>query len=165
MRKLLIMLVLLLLATPVFAQTATPAPTPTATPFLSIPSGELSQNAGDASSQINSIGGSLTAPTGINIIPNVDWGAIFGYLKWLIAPPTGDELAGPFGPAMVAIGALLTTEITFLSIKGVVFLASYILSWIFWIFKLILAILQVLVAIVSAIVSGPIGAILGFLGL
>lgn len=164
MIKYLVVLALLLaLPLTVMAQTSTPTPgpTPTATPLVIIPGGEISGAAGGASSDLNSVGDSLTAPGGINLLPTVNWGLVFGYIKWLIAPPTGDELAGPFGPIMTALGALLTAEISFLGIKGIVYVASYVLSFVAWLFKLILAIITFIVNVVSAI---P-GILLGFVGL
>lgn len=163
MIKLLVILILLICAAPVFAQTATPTPSPT--PVLVIPAGELSDAAQNADDQLNGIGGSLTAPGGVSIIPTVNWGQIFGYIKWLIAPPTGDELAGPFGPIMVALGALLAAEIFFLGVKGIVYLASFILTFVVWLVKLIISIISLIASILSTILSTPIGWLLGFLGL
>ena len=162
MKRYLIVLLLLVLAFPVFAD---PTPTPQPTPTLVIPSGELEQLGQEGQGALQNVNPNLTDSNGQSIIPTVDLSSIFGYVKWLVAPPTEDELAGPFAPIMAAFGTLLSATIVMQAIYWAIWIGSTILQWVVGIFKLILPIFQLVFQATSQIVGGAVGWIIGLFGL
>ena len=162
MKKALCVLVILLFALPVLAD---PTPTPSPTPAPVIPSGEFQQLGDEGSQALQNVSPNLTDQNGQSIIPNIDLTAVFGYVKWLVAPPTDDELAGPFAPIIAAFGTLLVAILVLNAIYFAVWIGSYILQWLVGLFRLIIPIFQLVFQATSQIVGGAVGWIIGLFGL
>jgi hypothetical protein len=158
-KTLLVFVFVFLIAAPTLAQTATPTPGPT--PTLIIPSVPIDNAVHDANQGIATLDAPIDSPDGRPLVPDENGAALFGYIKWLVSPPVGDELAGPFGPFMAMAGILLTMEIATLGVYIALYIIVYGLRWAIAIFKFILLLIQT----VAAAASGVVGFLLGFIGL
>lgn len=143
-RRLLWMLFMLLAFRDQVDAQATPTPIP-------IDAGGMYESLGEANSSITEVGPDLSAPDGVELLPDADPQEIFRYAKWLISPSSADELVGPFAPLVVHTGVFVGLLIGVSAIYTVVYAAVYLIKFVVWIFKMIVLLIDSVVSVVGSI--------------
>lgn len=166
MKRSVIALLILLVASfsPALAQTDTPTPTltpsPTTVPAMPVPTFDLiasptpvSTNAAatlepSSGLPLNEVYNYLatayvtlhqapedvTAPGGVSILPDVQLGTLFGFVKWLFSPPTADALLGPFSGLMIHFVAYFLAVLFLTNIYLIVFVVRFLIRFVVWIY-------------------------------
>lgn len=129
--------------------------TPYAGPTIMPPDADISDGLVQGDALLNSV----NRPLSPGLVPNENGAFVFGAIKWLTAPATADEIAGPFAPAYSHIGILLWMMVAMVTVYLIVYVAIYIVRWVVWIIKMILLLIQ---AVVQA-AGGLVGFIFRFL--
>lgn len=135
--------IMLALAVPTFAQTATPTPAPpqlliTAT----VPRSEMYQALATANANIQQMPQQIRDANGQRLVNTDNAQFVFGYAKWLFSTNTAYELLGQtFAPFGINLFLLLTITIILTSIYFLVWFVILILKAITWIVNQILKII------------------------
>lgn len=128
---------------------------------IPIPLTQIGGAIGQGDQLLATVNAPLTSPDGSPLLPDEDGGLIFAYTKWVIAPQTAQELAGPFAPIIISLGILMVADMALFAVYVAIYAGVYFIRWAVWIFRLVL---QIIEAIASA-AGGVIGALLSFIGL
>ncbi len=158
------LLLFLLVASPVLAQTDTPTPTltPTETPVPAMPvptfdliasptpiatnaavtiepaSGlpvnDLYNYLGTAYVALNQAPDDITHPGGQPILPDAQVSVLFSFAKWLFSSSTADALAGPFAPLLFYLGIYFGLVIVMTGLYMLAVIVRAVLRWIVYIY-------------------------------
>jgi hypothetical protein len=127
-------------ATLSFEQISSPTPIPSATPILmqgtaDIPTGPIYDGLATVEGNLQNAPDQV-APAGW--LPNETGYQLFSYIKWTFSSSVGDELAGPFGPLLGRLAAIIGIEIILAGIYFIFFVVRLVLRFVQWILTLIL---------------------------
>ncbi|MCK6581286.1 MAG: hypothetical protein L6Q98_24615 [Anaerolineae bacterium] len=143
---------LVLLCLVIFAAASTHAQEPTPTGIY-VPEQEIFEALATANANIESINTDLTAPGGVELLPDVQGSRLFAYAKWLMSYNAAEELLGALAPPVAHFGTYVTISLILSAIYLVVWVITVIIRWVVAIFKLVMEIVQTVAAIIDSAVG------------
>ena len=138
--KFALLVLLLLVALPVHAQTATP--TPPVTLQVTVPRAEMNSAMATAAAGTNNLPDEIQRPGGTSLIPSVDLTQLFAYAKWLFSLNTANELLGrTFAPIGMELMIIFTFTVILTILYFIINIIALIIKGVIWVINQILKII------------------------